>query len=110
MTETLKKGTRVTGSDRAKLAADLKKRYDSGESIRALAATTGLQDYGLPILIGISRKSIFGALLGATVDGRLIGTIAANLVTAIYGAKVFRVHDPAEHRAAFTVLDAIAGA
>ena len=41
MTETLKKGTRVTGADRAKLAADLKKRYDSGESIRALAATTG---------------------------------------------------------------------
>ena len=41
MTETLKKGTRVTGADRAKLATDLKKRYDSGESIRALAATTG---------------------------------------------------------------------
>ena len=45
MTETLKKGTRVTGADRAKLAADLKKRYDSGESIRALAATTG-RSYG----------------------------------------------------------------
>jgi hypothetical protein len=45
VTETLKKGTRVTGADRAKLAADLKKRYDSGESIRALAATTG-RSYG----------------------------------------------------------------
>ena len=45
MTETLKKGTRVTGSDRTKLAADLKKRYDSGESIRVLAATTG-RSYG----------------------------------------------------------------
>jgi dihydropteroate synthase len=80
------------------------------QNLAALAATSELQDYGLPILIGISRKSIFGALLGATVDGRLIGTIAANLVTAMYGAKVFRVHDPAEHRAAFTVLDAIANA
>ena len=80
------------------------------QNLAALAATTGLQDYGLPILIGISRKSIFGALLGATVDGRLIGTIAANLVTAMYGAKIFRVHDPAEHRAAFKVLDAIANA
>jgi dihydropteroate synthase len=77
------------------------------QNLAALAATTRLQEYGLPILIGISRKSIFGALLGATVEGRLIGTIAANLVTAIYGAKIFRVHDPAEHRAAFTVLDAI---
>ena len=80
------------------------------QNLAALAATAELQDYGLPILIGISRKSIFGALLGATVDGRLIGTMAANLVTAMYGAKVFRVHDPAEHRAAFTVLDAIANA
>jgi dihydropteroate synthase len=80
------------------------------QNLAALAATTELQDYGLPILIGISRKSIFGALLGATVEGRLIGTIAANLVTAMYGARIFRVHDPAEHRAAFTVLDAIVAA
>ncbi len=80
------------------------------QNLAALAATTQLQDYRLPILIGISRKSIFGALLGASVEGRLIGTIAANLVTAMYGAKVFRVHDPAEHRAAFTVLDAIVNA
>ena len=80
------------------------------QNLAALAATTELQDYGLPILIGISRKSIFGALLGAAVEGRLIGTIAANLVMAMYGAKIFRVHDPAEHRAAFTVLDAIVGA
>ena len=45
MAETLKKGTRVTGADREKLAGDLKKRYDAGESIRALAASTG-RSYG----------------------------------------------------------------
>jgi hypothetical protein len=43
--ETLKKGTRVTGADREKLASDLKKRYNAGESIRALAASTG-RSYG----------------------------------------------------------------
>jgi hypothetical protein len=43
--ETLRKGTRVTGTERDKLATDLKKRYDSGESIRALAHTTG-RSYG----------------------------------------------------------------
>ncbi|GAC1334389.1 MAG: dihydropteroate synthase [Beijerinckiaceae bacterium] len=80
------------------------------QNLAALAATERLGDYGLPILIGISRKSIFGALLGASVEGRLIGTIAANLVCATRGARIFRVHDPAEHRAAFTVLDAIADA
>ncbi|ETK38114.1 MULTISPECIES: helix-turn-helix domain-containing protein [Streptosporangiaceae] len=45
MAETLKKGTRVTGADREKLASDLKKRYSAGESIRALAASTG-RSYG----------------------------------------------------------------
>lgn len=45
MAETLKKGTRVTGADRSKLAADLKSRYDAGESIRSLAVSTG-RSYG----------------------------------------------------------------
>ena len=45
MAETLKKGTRVTGVDRSKLATQLGKRYDSGESIRSLAASTG-RSYG----------------------------------------------------------------
>ena len=45
MADTLRKGTRVTGSDRSKLATDLKKRYDDGESIRSLANATG-RSYG----------------------------------------------------------------
>jgi hypothetical protein len=43
--DTLRKGTRVTGPDRAKLATDLKQRYDAGESIRSLALATG-RSYG----------------------------------------------------------------
>ncbi|PSK98161.1 hypothetical protein CLV63_106209 [Murinocardiopsis flavida] len=45
MAETLRKGTRVTGSDRSDLATELKRRYESGESIRSLAASTG-RSYG----------------------------------------------------------------
>ena len=67
MTETLNKGTRVTGADRAKLAADLKKRYDSGESIRALAAATG-RSYGFVHRIltenGVSLRGRGGATRG----------------------------------------------
>jgi hypothetical protein len=67
VTETLKKGTRVTGADRAKLAADLRKRYDSGESIRALAATTG-RSYGFVHRIltenGVSLRGRGGATRG----------------------------------------------
>ncbi|MBI3688769.1 MAG: transcriptional regulator [Actinobacteria bacterium] len=41
----LKKGARITGTARDKLATELKKRYDQGESIRALAETHG-RSYG----------------------------------------------------------------
>ncbi|MBO0801517.1 MAG: transcriptional regulator [Nocardiopsaceae bacterium] len=45
MGDSIRKGARVTGTDRSKMATDLKNRYYSGESIRALAATTG-KSYG----------------------------------------------------------------
>lgn len=41
----LKKGTRITGTERDKLAGDLRRKYDSGQSIRALASSTG-RSYG----------------------------------------------------------------
>ena len=41
----LKKGARITGAERTKLSADLKRKYSSGTSIRALAAETG-RSYG----------------------------------------------------------------
>ncbi|HEX4787499.1 MULTISPECIES: helix-turn-helix domain-containing protein [Actinospica] len=45
MAETLKKGSRVTGTAREQLASDLKTKYEAGESIRALAQETG-RSYG----------------------------------------------------------------
>ena len=45
MAEAIRKGTRVTGEDRDKLARYLMDRYDAGESIRALAVSTG-RSYG----------------------------------------------------------------
>ena len=41
----LKKGARITGGDRTKLSADLKRKYGGGKSIRELAAETG-RSYG----------------------------------------------------------------
>jgi hypothetical protein len=67
VTETLKKGTRVTGDDRTKLASDLKKRYDAGESIRSLAAATG-RSYGFVHRIlsetGVTLRGRGGATRG----------------------------------------------
>jgi helix-turn-helix protein len=65
--DTLRKGTRVTGPDRSKLATDLKKRYDSGESIRALASATG-RSYGFVHRIltenGVTLRGRGGATRG----------------------------------------------
>jgi dihydropteroate synthase len=78
---------------------------------QSIAATPRLKAaFGLPVLIGLSRKRIVGGLSGAGVDDRLIGTIAANLAARAAGGDVFRVHDAAEHRVAFTVFEALRNA
>lgn len=64
-------------------------------------------DYGLPILVGVSRKSLLGAMVGSEVEPRFAATLAANLAAAARGASIFRVHDAAAHVAAFKVFDAI---
>jgi dihydropteroate synthase len=59
--------------------------------LRRLDAFSAL---GLPILVGISRKSMIGALLGnVEVDGRLHGSVAAAVAAAMHGARIIRVHD-----------------
>ncbi len=80
------------------------------QNVIALRGLDHFKDYGLPLLVGVSRKSLFAPILGAGVDERLIGTIATNIIAATRGASIFRVHDVAEHVAAFKVFDAIARA
>jgi hypothetical protein len=62
--ENLRRGTRVTGADRTRLATDLARRYGAGESIRSLASSTG-RSYGFihRILteIGVTLRSRGGA-------------------------------------------------
>jgi hypothetical protein len=64
MAENLRRGARVTGPDRSKLASDLAERYGAGESIRSLASSTG-RSYGFihRILteIGVTLRSRGGA-------------------------------------------------
>lgn len=48
---------------------------------------------GLPILVGMSRKSMIGAVLDATVDERLFGSVAVATLAAWQGARIIRAHD-----------------
>jgi len=53
-------------------------------------------DFGLPLLIGTSRKSFIGKLTGVPVEQRLPGTLASTVIAALRGADLVRVHDVAE--------------
>ncbi len=79
------------------------------QNLTALASTGALRAaFGLPILVGVSRKRLMSEPSGAAgVDENLIGTVAANLAALARGASAFRVHDAAEHAAAFKVWEAI---
>ena len=80
------------------------------QNLQALQGLPAFADYGLPMLVGVSRKSLLGAVLNSAVDQRLIGTLAANLAARARGGEIFRVHDVAEHVAAFKVFEAVSHA
>jgi dihydropteroate synthase len=73
----------------------------------AIARLGELKDYGLPILVGASRKAFLGSLMEDHAEASLSGTIAVNLAAAAGGAAIFRVHEVAEHVAALKVFHAI---
>lgn len=62
-----------------------------------LRATRQLRgELGLPVLAGLSRKSMLGAVTGRPVEQRLAGSIAGALAAVAQGAEIVRVHDVAE--------------
>lgn len=70
-------------------------------------ALTAASVDGLPILVGLSRKSMLGSITGRTVDQREAASVAAALIAAQKGAKILRVHDVAATRDALAVWSAI---
>ncbi|NIA21159.1 MAG: dihydropteroate synthase [Anaerolineaceae bacterium] len=69
-----------------------------------------LRSMGRPLLVGASRKSFIGKILGPGVDNRLTGSLAACLWTRAQGAAIFRVHDVAETAAALQMAAAMESA
>ena len=64
---------------------------------------------GLPLLAGMSRKSMLAAITGRAVGERLAASIAAALLAAERGAAIVRVHDVRETRDALQVWQALVG-
>jgi dihydropteroate synthase len=61
----------------------------------------------LPVLVGISRKSMLGAILDKPVSERLYAGLAAVVIAYRKGARLFRVHDVGPTRDALAVCDAL---
>lgn len=65
---------------------------------------------GYPVLVGLSRKSMIGAVLDVPVEERLQGSVAAATLAAWMGARIIRVHDVKETVEAVTMVAAVAEA
>ena len=75
-----------------------------------LELINGLDEFrsiGVPVLIGVSRKSFIGKILETPVETRLEGTAAAVTASILHGADIVRVHDVREMRRVALVADAI---
>jgi dihydropteroate synthase len=64
---------------------------------------------GLPVLVGLSRKSMLGTLTGRQPGERLAGSVALAVIAALRGARIIRAHDVAPTVDALELVDAVAG-
>jgi len=77
------------------------------QSMTALARLNELSLFGLPVLVGASRKRFIASVSPSEPQQRLGGSIAAHLVAAQRGARIVRTHDVAETLQALRVATAI---
>jgi dihydropteroate synthase len=75
-----------------------------------LANLRHIADIGLPVMAGLSRKGMLGAITGRDVEHRQVASAAAALVATQNGASLLRVHDVAETVDALAVLNAVRSA
>jgi len=77
------------------------------QSMTALARLAELQSFGLPLLVGASRKRFISHVTPSEPSERLGGSIAAHLLAVQNGAKIVRAHDVAETVQALRIAAAI---
>jgi dihydropteroate synthase len=80
------------------------------QSLIAIARLRELKSFGLPLLVGASRKRFIASVSPAPPEERLGGSIAAHVLAALNGATIIRTHDVAETVQALRVTAAIENA
>lgn len=80
------------------------------DNLRLIREHAAFKAFGLPLLVGASRKSMIGAVLGEKdPNERLVGTLATHLTAVQNGADIVRVHDVKEHVKLIKMLEALHG-
>jgi dihydropteroate synthase len=100
----------AAGIDRARMCIDPGFGFGKtlNHNLRLLKELRVLrQNLDLPLLVGVSRKSMIGGLTGKPVHDRLAGSLAGALAAAERGADIIRVHDVAETVDALKVWHAL---
>lgn len=99
----------TAGIDRARMVID--PGFGFGKSLAhnlaLLRHLDRLTEPGLPVLAGLSRKSMLGTLTGRSVDEREFAGVAAHLMAVARGAKLVRVHNVAAMRDALAIWNAV---
>ena len=80
------------------------------QSITMIARLSELREFGLPLLMGLSRKRFIDSVSPSKPTERIGGSIAANVLSVLGGADIVRVHDVAETVQALRVTAAIRAA
>jgi dihydropteroate synthase len=80
-----------------------------GHNLALLRELRHFAETELPVLVGLSRKSMFGLITGRPPGERVHASVAAALLAVLRGAAIVRVHDVAATRDALAVLQAIEG-
>lgn len=77
-------------------------------NLEILSRLAEFKRFGLPILVGVSRKQMIGDLLnGREVDNRVIGSVTAAIIAVQNGANIVRVHDVLPTKDALTILQKV---
>ena len=79
-------------------------------NLALLANLEYFKQLGVPVLAGVSRKSMIGQITGRALEQRVVGSAAAAMLAAQNGARIIRVHDVAETKDALAMLAAVNGA
>ncbi|MEI7501847.1 MAG: dihydropteroate synthase [Paludibacter sp.] len=75
------------------------------QNFQLLRQLSYLEELNVPILAGISRKSMIYNTLKSNAEGALNGTTAANMIALMGGAKILRVHDVKEANETITIFN-----